>query len=115
MMGDATSLQGLTGFTQLQTQSVIDSPIGEWVMAGGKSRKRIRRIIACIIQYDFEESNWYSNTDIKYFCQQRDASGRNAMNISNQRISALMRPLVAKEYLEQRVVNRERQYRKVIQ
>lgn len=103
-------LQGLAGYTVKEVQFVIDSPIGEWVLAGTKGRKRIRQIVACVIQYDFEKGNWYSNDDIRHLCELRDASGPSKMNISNQRISALVRYLVAKEYLAQRTVKGMREY-----
>lgn len=105
-------LQGLSGYTVKEAQLVIDSPIGEWVLSGTKGRKRIRQIVACIIQYDFEKGNWYSNADIVHFCELRDANGPSKMNISNQRISSLMRYLVAKNYLVQRTVKGMREYSK---
>tara|TARA_R110001599_G_scaffold144191_1_gene325748 strand:- start:400 stop:747 length:348 start_codon:yes stop_codon:yes gene_type:complete len=105
-------MQGLTGYSVKELQVVIDSPIGEWVLAGTRGRKRIRQIVACIIQYDFEKGNWYSNADIVHLCQLRDANGPSKMNISNQRISALMRYLVAKDYLVQRTVKGMREYSK---
>tara|TARA_R110002167_G_scaffold100797_6_gene263036 strand:+ start:1321 stop:1671 length:351 start_codon:yes stop_codon:yes gene_type:complete len=105
-------LQGLTGFTVKELQFVVDSPIGEWVLAGTKGRKRIRQIVACIIQYDFEKGNWYTNDDIVHLCELRDANGPSKMNISNQRISSLMRYLVAKGFLVQRTVKGMREYSK---
>ena len=85
----------IKGFSRIQVDELMQDPVfNHWIIRKSKNRKRMRYMMALVVNYDMDEDKWYYNDEIKNLLLEHDSRGMSSMNITNQRIGMLMRAVV---------------------